>query len=221
MKERGSKSDVTEMFGVVLSDTLISVLGMMVILLVLMMVVPHATPKDARVLGTLCAELSWPNDRDVDLDLWGKSPDDRGSVGFTNMHGKTLHLFRDILGFHLNPSHMMYEIQCANELVPGEWTFNAVYFKQHDNDDISATNKPHPPVPMPIKARMTITFSQFANSAGTSVNIVPDKTIITKEFELETEGEEITVFDFVIDSDHHLIQNSVNTAYRPLRGSLR
>ena len=47
--------------------------------------------------GSVIVEVLWPDDRNVDVDLWVKSPDD-AAVGFSNMAGYYFNLLRDDRG---------------------------------------------------------------------------------------------------------------------------
>ena len=46
--------------------------------------------------GSVIVEVLWPNDRNVDIDLWVKSPDD-AAVGYSNMAGYYFNLLRVLL----------------------------------------------------------------------------------------------------------------------------
>jgi len=183
-------------FGIAYSDTLITILSIFLALFILVAMLPknEKPVTNTSLIGKICAELSWDDDRDIDIDLWGKSPDDK-PVGYSNNHGKILDLYRDVLGFFRNPSHRNLEIMCAQTLQPGEWTFNAHYYNNHEN------NK------SPVKITTVITI--FPKEG--------QNRILTRSEYLNEIGEEKTLFDFRLDNNGVLENNSINNIFKPLR----
>lgn len=186
------------LFAVVLADAMVAMATFFAVCFIITSL-QNISDNGEIQLGSICAEISWPNDRDVDIDLWGHSPGDGNVVGFSNMHGRNLNLYRDVLGFNMNPSHIMMEIECSNEIIPGEWTFNVHYYSNHESSppDLSV------PVQMTIRLR----------SAKSGVR----NQTFTGKYVLSKEGEEKTMFDFVIGSDGNLIESSINSRQKPLK----
>lgn len=201
------KTKKSGLFGLVFGDTIVNVLAIFFLLFILVAIIPkHISDnkKAGPVLGTLCVELSWDNDRNVDLDLWGKSPTDETPVGYSNMHGLNLDLYRDVLGFLYNPSHQNLEVMCSKELVQGEWVFNVSYYKNHDDTD---------PKNAAVEATMTITFNRNAMGGGV------DKEFYTTKYTVHI-AEEKTMFDFRLDKEGKIIAGSMNTLDQHLRSPL-
>ena len=78
--------------------TMLALSGFVIIVLLLLpwlniVAQDEATKEPA---GSVIVEVLWPDDRDVDVDLWVKSPDD-AAVGFSNMAGYYFNLLRDCL----------------------------------------------------------------------------------------------------------------------------
>jgi hypothetical protein len=186
-----------KLFGIVFADLLLSFIGMLIIILVLTMMLPKedATNKKSDLyLGSVCAEISWPDDHDTDLDVWGQSPDDETPVGYSNLHGKNLSLFRDVLGWTYNPSHRNFEVMCADHIVAGEWTFNVSYFSDHENKK------------QPVEVTMTLSFKRPQSG----------NEFWHAKYTLK-EGEEKTMFNFRINENGQVIENSINSLNHPLR----
>ena len=198
-------------FGIILSDSLIAFLAITLTLFTLIMLMPHEKKSTAggTQLGIICVELSWPNDRDIDLDLWGHSPGDPGTVGYTRKNGPHLNLYRDVIGYSGNPTHQMIEVQCADQLVPGEWTFNVHYFSNHEawvyEQHHVEANDPR----MKVKATMVVRIRE--RDSGLYKN-----TFMTT-FDMTYEKQEKTLFDFVINSNGDIITDSVNSRDIPLK----
>jgi len=195
-------------FGVIFADILVSFSAFVFCLFILISVMPHKTADandDHTVLGRVCVELSWDNNRNVDLDLWGKSPMDKTPIGYSNMHGGGLDLFRDVVGFQNNPSHINLEVMCANHVYPGEWAFNVHYFANHELHD--AAYNPD------IKATIIVRVN---HDIGSSTNYVKN---FKGEWTFHKEGEEKTIFDFVINKQGEVDLKSINSADRPLRSN--
>lgn len=202
------KKVIKDRFGIAFSDVLVTVLSVIFMIYMLVAMLPHnEKPPEIKnsLQGDLCVEMSWPNDRDVDLDLWGRSPDSQGAKtvpnGYSNLHGPVLDMFRDVLGFSNNPAHLNIEIMCATVLYPGEWTFNVNYFEDHD-----FTNKDHT-----IKVMMVVRIRKDHGR---------DK-LLNRTVTLDQLGQEETMFDFKIDPDGNIEDDSINFLFQPLRSGAK
>src|SRR3546814_9135229 len=85
--------------GTVFRDVLmLALLGFMVIVVVLL---PHLNPPTKAAAsdppGNIIVEVRWPDDIDVDVDLWVKGPTSR-PIGYSNQSGPLFNLLRDDLG---------------------------------------------------------------------------------------------------------------------------
>ena len=197
-------------FGVPFSDLLLQFIAVFFMFMIPLVLLPHSEEKvknNAQQLGVMCIELSWPS-RDIDLDLWGHSPGDPTTVGYTNMHGQHLDLYRDVLGFNHNPTHQMLEVQCANQMTPGEWTFNVNYYSNHEKEFVNlAIDAPE----KAIEATMVVRVNKEKK----------DGKIYQGKWKLTKEGEEKTMFDFVVDNNGNIIESSINSNDHPLKGGVK
>ena len=66
--------------------------------------------------GSVIVEAFWPEDRDVDVDLWVKAPEDI-PVGYSNRGGLFFNLLRDDLGIHKDPTPINYEVAYSLSLI--------------------------------------------------------------------------------------------------------
>jgi hypothetical protein len=191
------------LFGIAFADVLISFSAFLFMLFILFAILPHKkmdteAVNDNDKLGKVCAELIWDNNRDVDLDLWGQSPVDKKPVGYSNMHGNGLDLYKDVTGFTNNLEHLNMEVMCANKTYPGEWTFNVSYFSDHGRLD--PNNKPD------INATLFVKIFKEG-----SWKVLKSQHLFTYE------KEEKTMFDFFIGENGLLEENSINSVDKPLR----
>lgn len=211
-KESDNDANEDEARGMmVLADTVISFLIVTIALFTLILMLPHAKKAEQSVsnMGVICAELTWP-DRDIDLDLWGHSPHDPYSVGYTNMHGVTLNLLRDVIGRSYNPTHQMMEIQCADQLTPGEWTFNVHYFANHEKElEGTLIDDPRKKVEATLVVRIR-------NDGQTSGAATYKDTFMTR-LQFDREKEELTAVDFVVDENGSVIHSTINSLYKPVK----
>jgi hypothetical protein len=147
-----------------------------------------------------CAEGERVN---IDIDLWGKSPDDERPVGYSQRAGKTFNLIRDDLGTTNDSTDQNTETLVARGLPAGEYVINLHYFKGLESGD----KPPEVPVTVVIKTRVQ----------GAAKETGGMKEIITQKATLRLEGEEITVARFVIKENGELDKESVNDFYQELR----
>src|SRR4051812_22426659 len=92
---------------IALSDITLNLAFMALALFVLGMMLPHLkAEEDAKqkgiTPGAMCFELSWPDGRDTDVDLWTKGPDG-GIVGYSNRSSSLMDLLRDDMGKYADP----------------------------------------------------------------------------------------------------------------------
>jgi hypothetical protein len=185
----------------VLSDNMMSYLCVVLCFVGILLLQEHykkATPS-LNTIGVMCVELSWP-ERNVDLDLWTHSPGDDNTVGFSNMHGINMNLIRDVIGFSGNPTHQMLEMQCADQLTPGEYVFNVHYFANHESELASVTDPNDPR--FKIKATMLVRIRN-PNTKG-------DIDSFMTTFDLTSVKQEKTMLRFVVTQDGKVNHASIN-----------
>ena len=198
-KFKSSKSS----FSIVLSDMLITLVVIIMVFFTMVLLMPHSKNEkttDRASLGQLCVEISWPNDRNIDIDLWGHAPGEDVTVGYTNMHSPTLNLYRDVIGFTFNPTHQMLEIMCADKVVPGHWTFNAMYFSNHEED---LKGIPFDDPRKAVEVTMVLRIIQGGVSSQSED--------VARKYTFKREGQEKTMMDFIIDENGRLMSNSMNS----------
>ena len=87
--------------------------------------------------GSVIVEVLWPDDRNVDVDLWVKSPDD-AAVGFSNMAGYYFNLLRDDRGTQFDTTPINYEISYSRGIAAGEYQANLHLYATDGGPPINA-----------------------------------------------------------------------------------
>lgn len=189
-------------FGIILADVLITFCAFWMLQYFIVTLLPHEMSNQHKsdiALGNVCAEIDWDDNQNIDLDLWGKSPGDEWAVGYSDLHGANLSLYKDTLGWEFNPLHRNMEIMCGAEALPGEWTFNVSYFSDHDN----------------LKRLAKVTMILTIKKSNGDLKIISPVEYTLKE------GQEKTMFNFRLDDSGELIEDSVNSMDHPLRHPLK
>ncbi|MGF1625251.1 MAG: hypothetical protein ACFCVH_10230 [Alphaproteobacteria bacterium] len=181
--------DEPEEDGTVFRDVIMLVLFGFVTIVVLLL--PHLNPptKAEETLvppGNLVVEVRWPDEADVDIDLWVRAPGDR-SVGYSNKSGEVFDLLRDDLGNRNDPTGMNYEVAFSRGLPAGEYVVNLHLYR--DNQRLR-----------PITAMVVISL-RAPNGGETS-------QLMSQSVELRRLGEELTVTRFTIDEEGRLVPGS-------------
>jgi len=154
------------------------------------------TEDKAEPPGNVIIETFWPEDRDVDLDLWVQAPEDI-PVGYSNRGGLYFNLLRDDLGNYKDTTPINYEVAFSRGINPGEHIVN-LHLYRDDN----------------------LAFEPFL--AKVVVTVVDPETkirnqILESDIRISELGEEITVFRFELDEKGTLDQKSINNEYIQLR----
>lgn len=161
-------------------DTLLS----FVCLCVLMLALASFTkldPKDdpTKPPGNLSIELTWAQDRNVDVDLWVRTPVDN-AVGYSAKSGRAMDLLRDDLGYTNDPSNVNFEIAFSRGIVPGRYVINAHVYHDHEGRE-------------PVPVTVVVYFRADANAsakelarATTTVQPYTEQTIL--RFVLDAQG---------------------------------
>ena len=168
----------------------------MVILLIPFVNPPTEEEAASTPPGNVIVELFWDDERDVDIDLWVKAPDDI-PVGYSNKGGIFFNLLRDDLGIYKDNSPVNYEVSYSRGISRGVYIANVHLYRED-----TAPFKP-------ITAELLISV------------VDPDsnkrKQILKTSKKIEEVGKEITVFQFELDKKGKLNKNSINNEYVMLR----
>jgi hypothetical protein len=171
-------------------DVALTIAILMTVLLLLAM--SNKQQKDeenqSQEFGHMCAEISWDPTYDTDIDVWGKFEQD-ASVGWSNMHGEYMDLWRDDLGMYRDISPINYEILCTRGVRDGEHTFTVHYFA-----DKRASA-------LPVHVDATITFYPKVKDGK--------REIIHKKMEMSVIKQEKTIANFVV-RDGKILPESIN-----------
>ena len=146
--------------------------------------------------GNVIVEVFWPEDRDVDVDLWVKAPEDI-PVGYSNRGGLFFNLLRDDLGIHKDPTPINYEVAYSRGINPGEHIVNLHLYREDG-----------------------VLFEPF--TAKVVVSVVNPETnerrqILESDVLLDEIGEESTVFRFTLDKQGNLNEKNINNEFVQLR----
>ena len=94
----------------------------------ILMVIPNEkTSSEVNEPGNFAVEIRWPDELDVDVDLWVKAPGDR-PVGYSNKSGNIFDLLRDDLGASIDALGLNYENAYSRGAPDGEWIVNLHYY---------------------------------------------------------------------------------------------
>ena len=172
----------------------------MVVLLVPFINPPTEKTDTSAPPGNVIVELFWDNDRDVDIDLWVKAPEDI-PVGYSNKGGLFFNLLRDDLGKYKDNTPINYEVSYSRGISEGKYIINLHLYRE----DKSPFN--------PIIAKIVI--SLIHPDTGERKQILKSKKLLDKV------GEEFTVFQFVLDKKGNLDKNSITNEYVRLRSGYK
>ena len=172
----------------------------MVVLLVPFINPPTEKTDTSAPPGNVIVELFWDNDRDVDIDLWVKTPEDI-PVGYSNKGGLFFNLLRDDLGKYKDNTPINYEVSYSRGISEGNYIINLHLYRE----DKSPFN--------PIIAKIVI--SLIHPDTGERKQILKSKKLLDKV------GEEFTVFQFVLDKKGNLDKNSITNEYVRLRSGYK
>ena len=184
--------------GTVFRDVILLALMGFVALVILML--PHIHPPESKtsddpLLGNVIVEITWPDDLDVDVDLWVQAPDDR-PVGYSNRGGRFFDLLRDDLGFLQDITNSNIEMAYSRGIPAGEYIVNVHMYRNQVEV-------------WPIHVQVLVSVKADITKAATP--------ILRAAVDLVREDEERTVFRFVLDKDGKLERGSVNHIYTALR----
>ena len=153
---------------------------------VLAILVTKRTPPQPVEQGQLIVVMQWDKTSNSDMDLWVKAPDD-APVGFSHPGDRHCNLLRDDLGRQLDPESRNEEMVVCRGNTPGEWIVNVMAYHIYDDH-----------VPIGIH----VTVSRLTESGV--------YTILDSRVVLRSQGEQLTVGRFSLDSDGYLVPGSIN-----------
>ena len=168
----------------------------MVVLLLPFVNPPTEEEKSSYPPGNVIVELFWDNERDVDIDLWVKAPEDI-PVGYSNKGGLFFNLLRDDLGKYKDNTPVNYEVSYSRGINEGKYIANLHLYREDKTPFL------------PINAEMVISVVDPKNNKR--------KQILKSKKKLEVIGEEITIFQFNLNKKGELDSNSINHNYVKLR----
>ena len=172
----------------------------MLVLLLLPHLNPRATPQDPTPRpGNVMVELRWPDELNVDVDLWVQAPGDV-PVGYSNQGGAIFNLLRDDLGHINDTTDLNYEFSYSRGVPAGEYTGNLHLYRNLANV-------------YPVPAVVAVSVKNSPN--------LPAQQILLTKLNLSHEDEELTAFRFKLDESGRLISGSVHSLPRQLRAAHR
>jgi hypothetical protein len=144
-------------------------------------------------------ELRWPDELNVDVDLWVQAPGDV-PVGYSNQGGAIFNLLRDDLGHINDATDLNYEFSYSRGVPAGEYTVNLHLYRNLANV-------------YPVPAVVAVSVKNSPN--------LPAQQILLTKLNLSHEDEELTAFRFKLDEEGRLLSGSVHNLPRPLRAAAR
>ena len=185
-------------------DVVLGMMGLLAAIVVLLILQPHDPNKAAneseRARGNIRVEVMWPDEYNVDIDTWGKAPNQR-AVGYSNRNGVILNLVRDDLGTYADISNRNYEIMFSRGLPQGEWVFNIHWFS--NSAGVTA---------VPVTVLISITKDDSTSSKE------KPKQLVATTLTLNNVGEELTIIRFKLDKNGDLVKDSMTSLFKPIRG---
>ncbi|MBT35585.1 MAG: hypothetical protein CMP15_04910 [Rickettsiales bacterium] len=189
------EDDVTSADTVFRDMTMLALSGFVIIVLLLLPWLNIEAQDEAtkEPSGSVIVEVFWPDDRNVDVDLWVKSPDD-AAVGYSNMAGYYFNLLRDDRGNQFDTTPINYEISYTRGIAAGEYQANLHLY--------ATDNGP------PVNAQVIISVVEPDQKARTA--------IIKKNVVLKKYNQEITVARWTLNNQGTLKPNSVHSLKKSL-----
>jgi hypothetical protein len=185
--------------GVAFRDVLFLIVFSLVI--VIAMLIPYFNPPTEEATetppGNLIFHLDWPDELDVDLDMWVQGPGGT-PVGYSNMGDRQINLLRDDLGTHRDDTKANFEFAYSRGIRAGEYIVNLHYYSQHFPGGTRS-------------APFTLTVSLKNDGDAESVVLIERDDVIQRA------GDEMTLVRFRMDEDGNFLQDSVHDRFIPLR----
>lgn len=131
----------------------------------------------ATIPGNILIEAYWPDQLDVDVDLWVMGPDAK-PVGYSNKGGQYYNLLRDDLGRKSKDDPVNYELTTSRGIPVGG---HCVNLHLYDSGGV---------LPIPVKVTVKIQ-RELPGSASSKDGGAP---VLVSEVVLKAQGEEVNVF---------------------------
>lgn len=141
-------------------------------------------------------EISWPDEMDVDVDLWVQAPGER-AVGYSHLGSPILNLQRDDLGAYNDFGFSNHETIRSTGFVPGPYIVNLHLFgvRAYPKDGI-----------VPVAVRIS-----HESKGKRSI------TLFQIKVQLNYAGQEITVIRFKLNDKGFVIPGSMNNIPTKIR----
>lgn len=169
-----------------------------VVILLLPWINPPGTEAahEARPLGDLIFESSWPKEYDTDIDQWVKAPGET-PIGYSNKGGESCDLLRDDLGAFVDPLELNHEVTvCRGIRTAGEYVFNLHLYRNKAGA-----------LPVPVNVQVSARAPD-----GTTQELVR-----AREVKLDREGHELTAVRFRLTEEATIVPDSLHSMFAPLR----
>ncbi|MDO8521000.1 MAG: hypothetical protein Q7S52_02705 [bacterium] len=175
-------------------NALLAFIVLFVIVLAFINPVAKNTDAEVKMPGNIMVAIRWPDNVDVDVDLWVKAPGD-SAIGYSNRAGNVFNLLRDDLGTPRDSTPYNYELAFGRGMPDGDYTVNVHLFR--NGSQLTE---------IPVDALVYI-----------SQGSVPPIRIAQKKVVLKSYGEEITIVNFEIKQEK--FTGVSNNTYTPLRNA--
>lgn len=174
--------------------TLVGFVAMVIMLLPHLQEKKQQQAEDHKTPGNVIVEMHWPDDMNVDVDLWVKGPNST-PVGFWNQGNDVFNLLRDDLGQEGDATNRNYEVSYSRGIVPGEYVVNVHMYS------IIPSSTPVVPVTVVVSVRTRYDTT---------------RQLLETSIDLTRRNQEETAYRFRLDADGGLIEGSVSTLRYPL-----
>jgi hypothetical protein len=194
-------NDQQDTGGTIFRDVIMLALAGFII--IVMLLLPHINPpnknqtEDIKPPGNVMVEMTWPENLNIDLDLWVKAPGDI-PVGYSNKAGKYFNLLRDDLGNFLDVLPINYENAITRGIIPGEYIINVHYYRGGDAG-----------INPPVKVKIVVSTKKDKKASS--------KIVVVSNAKVLYVGHEITIVRFKLDLDGALVDGSINHITKKLR----
>ncbi len=187
--------------------------AMFLFLMVLLILLPFVAQKkldasqniDPPSQGILRVEIYWPDDMNVDVDLWVKGPVG-DAVGYSNLGGPLWNLLRDDLGAESDVSYKNMEVAFTRGLWDGEYIVNVHLFSM--KGEVTYGNFHYNAATYPVPVRVVVSYKE--NQAA------PSQDLFFANVKLEVPSQELTVFRFMV-KDNKVLMGTLNNLQKKIR----
>ena len=162
------------------------------LLSIVILMVAHLNPPqneddaDIDAPGSVVFEIFWPNDRNVDVDMWVKTPKEDRPVFYKHRNNRVASLLRDDRGDLNDEFERNDEILFVRGLQAGEYVFNIHYY--------SSSRVTSAMGPVRVRGRISLSLPDRATV-----------TIFQGEYTLDAQGDEHTYFRFTLDRQGNVV----------------